>query len=437
MLITHVLSFRTIDKLVLVYKNIFRKDNISGKIMNFLRTICCFTFISSIITTPIQVNAQNTSLINKEVKEIVNTRNWAKISTIINDVIKHTVKTAKVKTSPSYKESLLKLAKIYKIDTNKFYGEKLALHTLTISRLAWRKYNLSTIISLLSLSEIYMEQKRYNDAFKKYYMVIKILEKAKLDFKNIEAVLLHSKEALLKSTSIQDVIKVQKYISNYNPRYYKPHVVKHIKETKLEEIKEQHVKGIIYVPISMVPKNFLNALISAEDQNSFQYAIREQENKNDLNPKSFDIIKAYRDNKGLYSNFTQKVVSMIVKCRPWSRLKCKSIAYQLESAKGFSHNKVLQYYVNNLYFGMGSIGIFAASRNYFEKSLNQLTISEVAYLAAVIKHPPRYHPTRRAKNAIARRNWVIEMMLAKGYISERQAITSKAKLLDVSKRISK
>lgn len=405
--------------------------------MNFLRTICFFTFISSIITTPIQVNAQNVSLMDKKVKEIANTQNWVKISKIINDVIKHTVKTAKVKVAPSYKESLIKLATIYKIDTQKIDGEKLALHTLKLSRLAWRKYNLSTIISLLSLSEIYMEQKRYNDAFKNYYTVIKILENEKLDFKNIEAVLLHSKEALLKLTSIQDVIKVQKYISDYNPRYYKPDVVKHIKETKLEGLNEQHVKGIIYVPISMVPKTFLNALISAEDQNSFQYATREQENKNNLNPKSFDIIKAYRESRGLYSNFTQKVVSMIVRCRRWSRLKCKFIAHQLERAKGFSYNKVLQYYVNKLYFGMGSIGILAASHNYFEKTLNQLTISEAAYLAGVIKQPYGYHPTRRAKKAIARRNWVIDRMLAKGYISERQAITSKAKPLDVSKRISK
>ncbi len=76
-------------------------------------------------------------------------------------------------------------------------------------------------------------------------------------------------------------------------------------------------------------------------------------------------------------------------------------------------------------------GVAAAAQHYFNKSLDDLTIEEVAYLAALPKAPNNYHPTRKTERAITRRNWVIGRMADDGHISNEQAEMAKATNLDV------
>ena len=64
------------------------------------------------------------------------------------------------------------------------------------------------------------------------------------------------------------------------------------------------------------------------------------------------------------------------------------------------------------------LGVAAASLNYFGKSLDQLSLEEVAYLAALPKGPNNYHPFRQRARAIERRNWVLTQMFDNGYISD-------------------
>ncbi|MBT7145911.1 MAG: penicillin-binding protein, partial [Rhodospirillales bacterium] len=74
-----------------------------------------------------------------------------------------------------------------------------------------------------------------------------------------------------------------------------------------------------------------------------------------------------------------------------------------------------------IYLGFQSYGVAAAALNYFDKSLDELSIAEIAYLAALPKAPNNYHPTKKREAAIARRNWVIGRMLAERYITPDQA----------------
>lgn len=74
-------------------------------------------------------------------------------------------------------------------------------------------------------------------------------------------------------------------------------------------------------------------------------------------------------------------------------------------------------YLNDIYLGYGSYGIAAASLNYFNKSINELTLEEVAFLAALPKAPNNYNPITKYSNAIERRNWVLQRMYENGYIS--------------------
>ena len=77
--------------------------------------------------------------------------------------------------------------------------------------------------------------------------------------------------------------------------------------------------------------------------------------------------------------------------------------------------------MNEIYLGFGSYGVASAALNYFGKSLDDLTIAEAAYLAALAKGPANYHPVRSRERALVRRDWVVARMLEDGRISEAEA----------------
>jgi len=90
--------------------------------------------------------------------------------------------------------------------------------------------------------------------------------------------------------------------------------------------------------------------------------------------------------------------------------------------------------LNEIYLGLGSYGVAAAALNYFSKELNQLTIEEAAYLAALPKAPNNYHPFRRTREATIRRDWIIDQMAEVGYITSAQAKEAKSVKLKVNIR---
>ena len=81
------------------------------------------------------------------------------------------------------------------------------------------------------------------------------------------------------------------------------------------------------------------------------------------------------------------------------------LAFRIERA--FTKDQILELYLNEIYLGFGSYGVAAAALNYFDKPLDELTLAETAFLAALPKAPNNYHPVRNRKAATARRNWVL------------------------------
>ena len=92
---------------------------------------------------------------------------------------------------------------------------------------------------------------------------------------------------------------------------------------------------------------------------------------------------------------------------------------RIESA--YSKEKILELYLNEIYLGLGNYGVAAAALNYFDKSVHELTIAEVAYLAALPKEPSALNPFRNHDRAVERRNYVIGRMAEDGYITADQA----------------
>ena len=83
-------------------------------------------------------------------------------------------------------------------------------------------------------------------------------------------------------------------------------------------------------------------------------------------------------------------------------------------------DRILELYLNDIYLGSGAYGVTAAALTYFDKSLDELTLGEAAFLASLPKAPNRYNPTRHPQTAKARRDWVLDRMVEDGMATQKE-----------------
>ncbi len=106
------------------------------------------------------------------------------------------------------------------------------------------------------------------------------------------------------------------------------------------------------------------------------------------------------------------------------KIKEAILAFRMD--KALSKDRILELYLNEIYLGSGSYGVAAAALNYFDKSLDDLTLAEAATLAALPKAPNNYDPIRQPAAAKARRDWVIGRMLEDGVVTARGGQSKRA-----------
>ena len=114
--------------------------------------------------------------------------------------------------------------------------------------------------------------------------------------------------------------------------------------------------------------------------------------------------------------------------------KIKEALLALRIERTYSKDRILELYLNEIYLGFGAYGVAAASLLYFDKSVQELTIAEAAYLAALPKAPSDLHPFRNRDRAVERRNYVIDRMREDGYITAAQAEEARKSPLNVTVR---
>ena len=173
----------------------------------------------------------------------------------------------------------------------------------------------------------------------------------------------------------------------------------------------------LFVPIDRVPTDLIKAFISAEDKNFFNHFGIDLTAILRATLTNFYNLKQSRRLVGA-STITQQVVKNLLLTNEVSlerKIKEMIIAIRLEII--LSKKKILELYLNDIYLGYGSYGVAAASLNYFNKSLQDLTLDEIAFLAALPKAPNNYNPKTRYSQAIERRNWVIDKMYKNNFIT--------------------
>ena len=215
---------------------------------------------------------------------------------------------------------------------------------------------------------------------------------------------------------------------------YEPPVVSRFHAGDGRLLAEYATERRIFVPIDAIPKHVVHAFVAAEDQNFYKHPGIDPMGIARAVVANIERIAKGRRPEGA-STITQQVARNFLLNDDLSmerKIREAILAIRIEQV--LSKDKILELYLNEIFLGQRSYGVAAAALNYFNKSLDELNIAEVAYLAALPKAPSNYHPVRRYDAAVARRNYVIGRMLEDGYITPEQAEAARTAPLATRRR---
>lgn len=216
---------------------------------------------------------------------------------------------------------------------------------------------------------------------------------------------------------------------------YEPPVLTRIHASDGSLLDEYAAERRLFVPVNQMPKRLIEAFISAEDKTFFTHSGLDWQG---IAAAAYRYAQVKMSGKGQIvgaSTITQQVAKNFLLTNERSidrKLKEALLVQRIEQT--FSKDRILELYLNEIFLGLNSYGVAAASLNYFGKSLDQLSLEETAYLAALPKGPNNYHPVRQKERATERRNWVLLQMFENGYITEAELKDAQVKPLEVNPR---
>ena len=213
---------------------------------------------------------------------------------------------------------------------------------------------------------------------------------------------------------------------------YEPPVMTRVHAGDGSVLAEYSRERRLYLPSSAIPALVKEAFISAEDKNFYTHSGVDPEG---IARAAMVMVEGGHHVQGA-STITQQVAKnfLLTNERSFDRkIKEALLSFKIEQA--YSKEKILELYLNEIYLGLGNYGVAAAALNYFGKSVHELTVAEVAYLAALPKGPNNYHPFLHREKAVDRRNWVIDRMVENGYVAKADGEKAKQQPLGVTPRV--
>jgi penicillin-binding protein 1A len=215
---------------------------------------------------------------------------------------------------------------------------------------------------------------------------------------------------------------------------YEPPVMTRVHAADGALLGEYSKERRLYLPIQAIPKPVINAFLAAEDKNFYEHG------GIDFTGMARAAV-LYAQNYGSNrrpqgaSTITQQVAKNFLLTNEVSfNRKIKEALLAMRIERTYTKDKILELYLNEIYLGLGAYGIAAASLVYFDKSVNELTIAEASYLAALPKAPAALHPVRNRDRAIERRNYVIDRLVENGWIKPADAVAARKEPMIVTSR---
>ena len=221
------------------------------------------------------------------------------------------------------------------------------------------------------------------------------------------------------SSSLPQMIKVEDY---------EPLLVTEVYARGGEKIGEFALENRTLVPYEKIPDRLIKAFLAAEDDTFFEHG----------GINYLAIMRAFFVNltSGVKrqgaSTITQQVArSLLLSSEKTYTRKIKEILLSYRMEEHLSKEEILFLYLNQIYFGEGAYGVASAADTYFRKTIDQLSLPEMAILAGLPQAPSSYSPTDHPEKAKARQKYVLGRMAAVGYISKAEAEKAMAEPVQV------
>ncbi|WP_440927461.1 penicillin-binding protein 1A [Candidatus Pelagibacter sp.] len=238
------------------------------------------------------------------------------------------------------------------------------------------------------------------------------------------------------------IISILWTYSNDLPDYkflknYKPPVSSKVYSGNGDLVADFSKEKRVFVPFNSIPKNVINAFLSAEDKNFFKHPGVDAKGVARAVINNISNILSSKRLEGA-STITQQVAKNFLLTNEVSlnrKIKEAILAFRIERA--LTKERILELYLNQIYLGSGAYGVAAASLEYFDKSIKDLNYSEAALLAALPKAPSRYNPYRNLDVAKFRRNLVLKNLLDNNYLTSEwyEKLTKQEIILKKNKKI--
>jgi penicillin-binding protein 1A len=216
--------------------------------------------------------------------------------------------------------------------------------------------------------------------------------------------------------------------------HYQPPITTRVHAGDGRLLAEYATERRVFVPIQAIPKRVIDAFLSAEDKNFYSH--------HGIDPLSMvraaitDVgrLRANRRPVGA-STITQQVAkNMLLTSEISIERKIKEVLLATRIEAALPKDRILELYLNEIYLGAGAYGVAAAALTYFDKSLDELTLGEAAFLAGLPKAPNHYNPARVPQAAQARRDWVIDRMVEDGVVTQADAAQADTQPLELHRR---
>jgi penicillin-binding protein 1A len=185
-----------------------------------------------------------------------------------------------------------------------------------------------------------------------------------------------------------------------------------------ELITELHVERRIFVPLAQIPQSLRDAVLATEDRRFYSHW--------GVDPIGIAraVYQNYRRGRIVEggSTITQQLTKLLFLTPDKSldrKLKEAVLAFELE--RRYTKDRILEMYLNQIYFGHGAYGVEAAARTYFAKSVSEVTVREAALLAGLPKAPSNYSPFEHPGPAKRRREHVLRSMVEYGALKDADA----------------
>jgi penicillin-binding protein 1A len=203
---------------------------------------------------------------------------------------------------------------------------------------------------------------------------------------------------------------------------YRPPVATRLYASDGSLLMEYATERRVFIEFQNIPPKLVNAFIAAEDQSFWSHSGIDFTGIARATGNNMIKVLGGGTRFSGASTITQQVAKnfFLSSDRTISR-KIREVILALKLERTFSKEHIMALYLNQIYLGARAFGVGSASLMYFNKPVSELSLSEMAYLAALPKAPNNYNPQKNMEGAISRRNWVISRMLKEKMITQEEA----------------